>query len=94
MNENHITTSGFSNPKSQQAYQDAFKDDPSLFKRVVEDCEQCGGCAFFAPFNPDFGLCCNEESKHWLETVFEHFGCHQTVQQGWGGHSFKHYKKP
>jgi hypothetical protein len=77
MNSNQIEQRKFSNP-------DTFK----LHEQQGHFSDQCGGCSFFAPLNTDYGLCLNQESIHSLETVFEHFGCPNHVQEGWGPHSF------
>lgn len=80
-NNNRIDPCGFSNLHTEHEY---------LQKTAREACirEQCGGCSFFAVFNSDWGLCCYEESKHFLETVYEHFGCKCHVNERWGPHSF------
>jgi hypothetical protein len=87
MNRNIVNTEGFSNPESEARYRANWPGEPEVFAQY-EDGQQCGGCAFFAPFNADYGLCCNPESRHVLETVFEHFTCPAMVNQGWGAHSF------
>ena len=88
MNQNTIVTETWSNPKSERMYLEQWPDDPGLFERYEEG-EQCGGCAFFAPFNADYGLCCYGESRHHLETVFEHFTCPVFVNDGWDAHTFR-----
>jgi hypothetical protein len=87
MNGNRIITDDFSNPDAQARYQEHWPGEPAVFAQYEEG-QQCGGCAFFAPFNADYGLCCNKASRHVLETVFEHFTCPAIVSQGWGAHSF------
>lgn len=86
-NTNSITTDTFSNPESETLYRDHWPREPGVYAQY-EDGLQCGGCAFYAPFNADYGLCCNPASRHRLETVFEHFTCPAIVNQGWGAHSF------
>lgn len=86
-NRNQIITDDFSNPRSEALYRAEWPDEPEIFAQY-EDGQQCGGCAFYAPFNADYGLCCNTTSRHVLETVFEHFTCPSHVNQGWGAHSF------
>jgi hypothetical protein len=78
MNGNRVCTDRFSNPDTELLYKSMPPDNGP----------QCGGCTFFAPLNPDYGLCCNSESRHHLETVFEHFTCPSLVYEGWGHHSF------
>jgi hypothetical protein len=87
MNRNTIITEDFSNPASEALYKANWPEEPEVFAQY-EDGGQCGGCAYFAPFNADYGLCCNPASRHHLETVFEHFTCPVLVHQGWGAHSF------
>jgi hypothetical protein len=87
MNRNVIETETWSNHESERRYVDHWPEEPDLYTRY-EDGEQCGGCSFFAPFNSDYGLCCHPESRHHLETVFEHFTCPVYVGEGWGAHSF------
>lgn len=84
---NRIKLDGFSNPSSEAAYRSGFKDDPDLAAKY-SDGRQCGGCSFFAPLDSDWGLCLHKKSKHFRETVFEHFSCHDLVDGGWGAHSF------
>ena len=88
MNENRIITDAFSNPASEALYKANWPGEPEVFAQYEEG-GQCGGCVFFAPFNADYGLCCNPASRrHVMETVFEHFTCPTLVNQGWGAHSF------
>lgn len=88
MNTNRIVTDRFSNPESEKLYREHWPDEPSTYTELYEQGKQCGGCSFFAPFNSDWGLCCRSESRHHLETVFEHFTCPQYIHEGWGPHSF------
>ena len=87
MNQNRIITDRWSNDDSKLLYQLHWPDEPAL-KHQYEEGQQCGGCAFFAPFNFDWGLCCHAKSRHHLETVFEHFTCGSFVNEGWESHSF------
>ncbi|MEO1170994.1 MAG: hypothetical protein AAFX94_02930 [Myxococcota bacterium] len=82
-NRNVIQTYGFSNPEAQGMY----GDEPEVEESRLNG-DQCGGCSFFAPFNSDYGLCAHPESRHRLETVFEHFSCPSHQPEGWGPHSF------
>ena len=88
MNKNRIIADDFSNEDSRRLYLERWLDEPDLAEKVEEG-EQCGGCSFYAPFNADYGLCCHHESRHYLETVFEHFTCPVQVPEGWGPHSFR-----
>lgn len=87
MNSNVIATDRFSNPASLATYRQQWPDAPQLRQQYLLG-DQCGGCSFYAPFNTDFGLCCNSRSQHQLETVGEHFTCASFVREGWGPHSF------
>jgi hypothetical protein len=87
MNTNKITTTDFSNPETKAIYEQDWDGDMSL-KQRYENGQQCGACSFYAPFNEDYGLCCNKASRHLTETVFEHFACSAYVDEGWGPHSF------
>ena len=87
MNRNKVTTDTWSNPTSGNLYKQEWSKEPDI-KEQYQDGQQCGGCSFFAPFNADWGLCCNKISRHFTETVFEHFTCPNIVDEGWGPHSF------
>lgn len=87
MNKNHIITDAFSNPESHDKYQSLWEGEADVFEYYSNGI-QCGGCSFFAPFDSDWGLCCHEKSRHYLETVFEHFTCPTHVNEGWTAHSF------
>lgn len=84
-NRNRIQTRGFSNPATRALYDQRCHARRGGC-RTAET--QCGGCAFFAEFNADWGLCCYAKSRHYLETVFEHFTCAAVVSEHWGHHSF------
>lgn len=86
-NRNAIVTAAFSSAASEAVYRGMWPDEPATRERY-ENGEQCGGCSFFAPFDSDWGLCAHPESRHHLETVFEHFTCPAHVNEGWGPHSF------
>ena len=88
-NRNTIVTTTWSNTDSETMYRLAWPDEPSVHALYREG-QQCGGCSFYAPFNADYGLCCNVGSRHALETVFEHFTCPALLTEGWGAHSFGH----
>jgi hypothetical protein len=87
MNKNRIIVDRWSNAESEQLYRDKWLSEAALASRH-EIGEQCGGCSFFALFDADFGLCCHATSRHFTETVFEHFTCPSFVREGWGPHSF------
>lgn len=84
---NQITTTDWTNPDSKAIYLAEWPLEPEC-KRLYRDGKQCGGCSFFAPFNSDWGLCCHNKSRHYLETVIEHFTCPTYVDEGWGPHAF------
>lgn len=90
MNQNRITTTDFSNPESKALYHQDWHGEDGSRPQHERGQQQCGECAFFAPFNEDYGLCCNNASRHMTETVFEHFTCPACVSEGWGPHSFSH----
>jgi hypothetical protein len=87
MNQNRVITDSWSDPDTKTLYDRQWPDEPEI-SHQYEDGLQCGGCSFFAPFNPDWGLCCNKASRHFTETGFEHFTCPNFVNEGWGSHSF------
>ena len=91
-NKNAITTDTWSNPSAKDLYTAQWPEEPET-RAQYEEGRQCGGCAFFAPFNADWGLCCHRESRHHLETVFEHFTCPKQQEEGWGGHSFSTHRQ-
>jgi hypothetical protein len=93
VDRNTIITTDFSNPVTDEMYRNSWPGEPELKERAQERGEQCGACSFFAPFNADYGLCCHPESRHHLETVFEHFTCPVYEQEGWGPHSFTTMKE-
>lgn len=93
MNKNQIITDSWSNDLTAALYKERWPAEPALRVQAEEDCLQCGGCAFFAPFNADWGLCCHPGSRHHLETVFEHFTCPVYEGEGWGPHSFTKNKE-
>jgi hypothetical protein len=87
MNENKLVTDRFSSPESEARYKNVWAEEPCCGIQH-QNGQQCGGCSFFAPFNADWGLCCHPKSRHFSETVFEHFTCPSYVHEGWGPHSF------
>lgn len=91
MNENKIIVSQFSNEESHQRYKAGWPGEPDC-QSLYENGSQCGGCSFFAAFDTDWGLCCHEKSRHFTETVFEHFTCGKFVNECWGPHSFTENK--
>lgn len=73
-NQNHIVTEGWSNPDSQARYVHGWLGEPKSAEQYRTG-HGCLGCSSFAAFNADWGLCCNQDSRHFTETVFEHFTC-------------------
>lgn len=88
VNENRIKTDDFSCAASKQLYFDDWPNEPECKEKHHEG-DQSGGCSFFAPLNCDYGICCHSKSRHFTETVFEHFTCPSHVSEGWGPHSFR-----
>ena len=86
-NKNRIQTSGFSSLASESLYRSGWPSETQLQQQYSQG-RQCGSCSFYAQFNKDWGLCCHRRSRHWQETVFEHFTCPSLVHEGWGPHSF------
>jgi hypothetical protein len=84
---NRIKDDSWSDPRTKKMYLDRFPGEPELH-RQADDGQQCGGCSFFAPFGLDFGLCAHGDSRHYLETVFEHFTCGVHVPECWTHSSF------
>lgn len=86
-NLNRIVTNTWSNPDSRKLHELRWPAETACRQQYSRG-EQCGGCSFFAPLNVDWGICAHRASRHYLETVFEHFTCPNFVQEGWGSHSF------
>jgi len=86
-NRNVIVTDDWSNPASRTLYVAQWPDEPDC-QIAYREGRQCGGCSFFAAFDREWGLCAHPQSRHWLETVFEHFTCPAQMPEGWGPHSF------
>lgn len=86
-NTNVIATGGFSNPESEKMYQKNWPGEKHIQYRYRQGL-QCGGCTYFAKFDSDWGLCCSLQSRHRMETVFEHFTCANQIDEGWDSHSF------
>jgi hypothetical protein len=87
MNTNHLITSDWSNEASRALYKSHWENEPAVYNLYYFGF-QCGSCSFYAQFNTDWGLCCNAQSRHHLETTFEHLTCPSHVNEGWGPHSF------
>lgn len=86
-NRNLIVLGDWSNPSSRALYEARWPGEPQC-QTWYQEGRQCGGCSFFAPLDSDWGLCAHPQSRHRLETVFEHFTCPSQVREGWGPHSF------
>ena len=86
-NLNRIVTGGFSSLATKRLYDRNWPLEPALHERHDRGA-QCGGCAYFAVLNADWGICCHPRARHRLETVFEHFTCPSYAAEGWGPHSF------
>ena len=55
-NANTVVRDYWSSVSSSQLHLARWPSEPDV-RRRYENGEQCGGCAFFAPFNYDWGLC-------------------------------------
>lgn len=86
-NQNVVVTDGWSNPASRTLYESRWPGEPDCQHAYAEG-RQCGACSFYAALDGDWGLCAFPHSRHWLESVFEHFTCPAQTQEGWGPHSF------
>ena len=91
-NDNRVRTDSYSNLTSYRLFEDNWPNDPKA-RKLCRIGFQCGGCSFFASFNKDWGLCCHLKSRHFTETVFEHFTCPEHVNEDWGPHSFTEVQK-
>ena len=78
MNINHITMKDFSNHHTKELY----------LQKCFDNKSQCGECSFYAMFEDQYGLCCHDISRFYLETVFKYFGCDKQVPESWESHSF------
>ena len=86
-NRNRVLMKKFSSPESAHWYRYGWLKEPKCHEQWYHG-QQCGGCSFYAEFDSDWGLCCHGKSRHFTETVFEHFTCPSFVNEGWGPHSF------
>jgi hypothetical protein len=86
-NQNQLITTTWSNAGSAELFATKWRGEPQCIAQYHEG-RQCGGCSFFAKFNANWGLCTFAKSRHYQETVFEHFTCPHYVHEGWGPHSF------
>jgi hypothetical protein len=82
MNQNQIITDRFSNDASERLYRAGWPEEPEI-KRKYDEGRQCLECAYYGKFNHDYGLCCNSASRHFTETVFEHFTCPSFFSPAW-----------
>ena len=73
-NRNRILTDGWSNPDSKAAYEHEWPSEPKTAE-LYRTGRGCLCCDRFLALNADWGLCCKETSRHFTETVFEHFTC-------------------
>jgi len=73
-NKNRIITDSWSNSDSKASYEYQWPAEPKT-KNLYRSGRQCVGCLHYAVFNADWGLCISEASRHFTETVFEHFTC-------------------
>jgi len=90
-NSNHIVTHGFSNPASEHLYKTVWREEPEAQAKYRSGWD-CVGCNFFAALNSDWGVCCYKRSRHYTETVFEHFTCRSHVNKPDGeGSTFSDY---
>jgi len=92
MNTNLLVTDNWSNMESEDRYLGNWPDEPDVLA-MREQGEECRSCSFWAKLNDEWGLCCNAQSRHHLETVFEHFTCPSHIDEGLGPHSFTSDKK-
>jgi hypothetical protein len=78
-NTNHIVTHGFSNPESEWLYEKQWPSEPEALE-FYRTGRSCLACNYFAPLNKDWGICCYQRSRHFLETISEHFTCKSYVR--------------
>jgi hypothetical protein len=82
MNENRLVTDRWSNPDPERLYRAGWPDEPST-KELCDSGRQCDQCSAYGQFTNDFGICCRKESRHFTETVFEHFSCPKFASPCW-----------
>lgn len=78
-NRNQVVSTQWSNHTSEALYNARWPDEPELAEQCDEG-KQCLSCPYYVPFNTDWGLCASAVSRHYLETVFEHFTCDQFTE--------------
>jgi hypothetical protein len=74
VNKNQIVTDAFSCRASQKLLDLEWPGEPEVLRQRDKGF-QCDSCSSYVAFNRDWGLCSNSRSRHYLETVFEHFTC-------------------
>lgn len=77
-NRNQIFTDQFSNRAAQKMYHNKWPGEPKV-KDLYSKGQQCCSCKFYREFDDDWGLCANRQSRHFRETIFEHFTCDKFI---------------
>ena len=80
VNKNRLVTSSWSCQASAEQYQKNFSDWSKADREKLQRSD-CASCKYLLPFNEDWGLCNNENSPIYLQTIFEHFKCLKYVSQ-------------
>ena len=86
-NSNYVVTNGFSRIASERLIKMKWSREPEV-RALYESKHQCGACSFFARLNNNWGVCCHDRLRHYLETVYRLFTCPVITYEGWESHSF------
>ena len=73
-NRNQILTDQFSSRAAQKMYHNKWAGEPKV-RDLYSKGQQCCSCKSYRDFDEDWGLCANRQSRHFKETIFEHFTC-------------------